>query len=549
MSALSDDKRIVARLHGASDMVNALRELEMHLVSTSSGIRMPTLIESVVVPLLRTCADIFLNGNQSIDVASAWVYLGLLRTHLLKPKSATVDPVAKRQLVCTLLFGKLQRIASEQEARQDRTDASTDNVQNLKKRGSVTAARLAKASQQLSFRPSTSYYNAVATRIVTFHDSFMGTSKVLGILNALKTFSSGALDLEDSWQQSTMHLFDSSSKLENIHYRNGYADIVVPYECAVYAVKHGLRMAAHLKASPTNFAPQITVLSSFPSTCAGAKTASEALSSIVDSCPLRARKDVLLASLVSLASVANERALTGEEYRAFHDVSLKLLRHWRHTEEKRLEELEKAGMSYTLKSKTETLTTETTDELDEAEYRKMFPDHHSAFQVQFDDEDGYQTREEADATGKDGSADGDYHENAHNLSDADLIFSAATFLSALKSSTPGSNASAEGARQRLAYKYRCLEYFLNESTVAEGVSPSSLGGHIATVSTYATDCTPSAIRVDDVAESAKRSIYQHAYVKEASRCLTPLNALKRRVLELLDQWPEKCDVAANFVCS
>ena len=194
-------------------------------------------------------------------------------------------------------------------------------------------------------------------------------------------------------------------------------------------------------------------------------------------CPPRAQKDVLLASLISLASVSKERKLTQGECRLPCDVSSKLLG----LAGEELLELEKAGMSYTLKSKTETLTTETTDEIDEAEYQKMFPNHHAAFNVHYDDEaDGYKAVGDLEKDSENAAEEEIIANDVHGLSDQDLVFSANAFLSALHDSH-GTCDVVAGATRRFAYRYRCLEHFLNEGTVAEGVGPSSLGEYCSSM--------------------------------------------------------------------
>ena len=84
---------IVSKLYAGNDVRGSLHELERHLASGNDA-RLARIMDSVVIPLLHSCAAALLHPEVKANAASAWVYLTPSCTSA-KPKSATVDPVEK----------------------------------------------------------------------------------------------------------------------------------------------------------------------------------------------------------------------------------------------------------------------------------------------------------------------------------------------------------------------------------------------------------------------------------------------------------------------
>eukprot|EP00897_Mesotaenium_endlicherianum_P007207 jgi/Mesen1/6514/ME000332S05520 len=403
----------------------------------------PPLVKPLVEALYKSTKACSSDTSGQLARGKAWLLIGVLRLHLVLPSDG-VDPAAKYALKQHHLADKMSRILLEIQVRRRVEELatgahSTSEIDSLERQVASLRAEIERLSAKIVPRPSPPQFHALFEEVSRFLAATASVNRVLALAEQV-SHSQGAtwqevLQQALSWQDLLVHFAERLSQQYPL-----YHDVVQPVQLALYEVAYGARMmtAGRVMADRESWAAPLHGLLStlmeyprMPPVAACVWDHSSALAmppgtaaSMVDSSVHQA-----LVALPRMVSPGGGGGSSHDEVTAVTDMKVAVLRValqrvsaeigqsriascatldvldsvlgalvalWSAMRERQLAaEREREAL---FRHKVQTHVIEGEDEMHEADYQAMFPDHHREFADL--DEKEFVSAEEEDARAK-----------------------------------------------------------------------------------------------------------------------------------------------------
>ena len=509
------------------------------LGSTSTHAVLKGCFTILVLPLFVSLQRIWKPGNEEKDFydeqyALAWIYVGLLRIHLLVPDSPLDPgraPLAKVALINRELSSLHMRVAALRVdsgfVRGNFAPESDDICQLLDEGENLVIKRDSQEKKVVERVESAPPFFDLFRETRDFVKSFAGQDTVLPLVETLqearrKSMQSQARQRELNWQRTASAF---CSRLES-HFA-AYEDITTTFVDAVRLVQNGLHMLAEAHVPVDDVkgpADSFDLFMRFPM-----GNHSEDLGCLVTAISSIASEDVAMDSvekqdcqqalaLAALARLSIQKTLIGLDKSAVASCSTIFNVVTRSHLNKGAEDLKEIAGSE--------------DEVQEREYREQFPDHHKEFHALLQ---SIEEREEMDETVKLEEA----VQNIGTLSDENAFLLCAIHRELFADETTVLDDSTRTRAFCAAYSAAYLLETSFNFTKRPRAGPEGLAAHVMALSL---SFRPNRDGIDAHSESfsgkdAMIDFHNDPNPIEAANAAKPLERLMARTTQLLTAFP------------
>jgi midasin len=339
------------------------------VMSESRRIIPPSLVNRVL-ELIDLFAQTRFKSNQEAR-GLAWIKYGLLFLDCFIP-DLSVDPVEMRKAKLSFLTEKMSEVFARQmvEAEFQILKSGTELIVPDEKLGDMLKKE-EKWNLKLPYRPENSQMDELYADLSSLKKEVLEGKKIDSVVKALLADDAG-IESEEALQQVLSII---CQRLERRY--PYYLDIIHPVLLAIFQIKFGFRIIQALHSDKKEH-PHFNILAqllNFNANCNLSKySAFVAKLSVLEN-PHK-KFSVVLAVLKNLTSFRRSGFADERELIIFSGKLFSLLNdYWGKAEAERLRRLEEENTIY----KTQSHHILTDEEIDEAEYKKLFPDYAEEF--------------------------------------------------------------------------------------------------------------------------------------------------------------------------
>ncbi|GMH33343.1 hypothetical protein BSKO_01177 [Bryopsis sp. KO-2023] len=560
-----------------SDVESALATFK-EIMQTSTHILFVQCLDTLVIPCFRLIIEKKCERESDVfKLGRAWVLLGSLRLHLVLP-SPGLDPAGKtahkishiRSLIKQQIDPDL-RVRNQLQQLPGGWD-ETMNIETLGRRKDSELVRIADLESQCVLRPTPPQYTQIQRELQRFMNSLGSISRIQPLVAGLQNRDANAVQQAYTWQDSARGLCERLSRDFPL-----YQDILQPVQCALLEVCHGF--AAMAGVVQMNLAsvdgPKIQGLVSgllaFPEGAQAEEfvgllsspSLQKRCSDIIATAALKAESksqvyrdhksisyDVRIFALRTLLISASQKAMAPgagtckkaaiEDLETIFQTFLQLWEELRTHLESMAEE--EAQM---FKTKKKSTTFETDEARDEREYNEMFPSHSKAFDDIADlDKDEMPGEaliaDDGVPADPDGVTDMEAATiGAQSLLEGEVVQEIVTIHRKVYAALGGREDSNETSTTGFKDRYDLGAALLASvgGVVGRHVDDQTATGHLVRVCMERNRLSESPTAGGE-GEAVVSLRSETTSMKEVKLCREPMFAIQRKLVELLEQWPE-----------